>query len=75
MPMSGMKATSKKIRVWVNVFYAPYTHKTRFYLSLSYPTKRSAVKALGTGRHGNKNQTYVDTIEVALNLSDNHETH
>ena len=53
------------MQIWVNVFLAPL-NKNRFYLSMSYPTREAALAALGKGKSGNKNQTYVATIPVRI---------
>ena len=54
------------MKVWVNVFLSPYSKK-RFYISSSYNTKELAIKGLGKGANGNKNQTYIDTVPLNIN--------
>ena len=51
---------------WVNIFLHPY-EKKRFYVTATYPTKKAAIAGLGKGRKGNKNQTYVATVDIIIN--------
>lgn len=53
--------------VYVNVFLAPYcSDRQRFYISMSYPTKKAAVDGLGKGKTGRKTQTYIGTFPLKL---------
>lgn len=50
---------------WVNIFLSPYDKK-RFYISMTHPTQEAAITALGKGRKGNKNQTYIGTVDINI---------
>jgi len=53
------------MKVWVNVYYACYTNRTRFYFSQSYPTKVKALAGLAHKKHSMKD-LYYDTIKIYL---------